>query len=126
MLPACSYQVVQRCLWDFDAHLGKLPSCIVIPWIDHYLFYRAMDDPKQYALVIEWKWAALEDSDQFWKALTELSKQRWDKPVQESSLDMKWENKDGSRVSIRYTQQGTRWIVTSDQNTFDLVRSVFK
>jgi hypothetical protein len=93
---------------------------------DSYVLYQKNDNPKTHALVVEWKWDSLADSDQFWNGLATLCKARWGTPTQESALEMRWSAKDGESAAIQYTNQGTRWIVASTPAVFDLVRAAFK
>jgi hypothetical protein len=87
---------------------------------DHYVLYQKIKEPSVYILAVDWKWDTLNDADQFWSALSDLCQKRWGKPVIESALDEEWENENGSRVSIRYTNLGTRWIVASSEEGYDL------
>ena len=89
---------------------------------DHYVLYSNTDDPDQYFMAVEWKWDTHQDAEQFWKTFLKYNKTRWGKTAQESGLEVKWTAKSGEVISIQYTDQGTRWLVASDQETFDMVR----
>ncbi len=93
---------------------------------DHYLLYQKINDPAMFAFVIEWKWDTLNDADQFWQALTDMGKHRWGTPLRESSMDVRWEYQDGSQVSMHYTQQGTRWVVASNQTVLNQIAGIIR
>ena len=93
---------------------------------DSYALYQKTGDPTSRVLVVEWKWASLADADQFWSALSTLCKERWGAPLKESALELKWAPANQEAVAIQYTNQGTRWIIASDQSAFDQARSAFK
>jgi hypothetical protein len=87
---------------------------------DSYLVYWN-SATQQSVFVMRSRWETSQDTDEFWKAMSQYGQDRWGTPISSQSDRIDWQNTANGFVTLRRSNQDVIWLITPDAATADKI-----